>query len=211
MQPQPRCLPAALERALGDAEDGGGLGLRQTLIPDQVHRFTFLVGQSGDLLVKGRPHFEAARLATRRRRGRGQGLLGALVAVAACASDKDRAAAEAKPDYLASFAPEAADLLLIEVRDEDPVLAARLVAPDGTATEAHAIDTERHATGGGGGGFYPSVGVGVGGGSNSGVSTGVGIGFPIFGGGGGGGRLEYESVARIRTEKYAHPSWNEKR
>ena len=134
----------------------------------------------------------------------------ALVALAACASDKDRAAAEApKPDYLASFAPEAADLLLIEVRDEDPVLAARLVAPDGTTTEAHAIDTERHATGGGGGGFYPAVGVGVGGGSNSGVSTGVGIGFPIFGGGGGGGRLEYESVARIRIPDLAayRASW----
>ena len=128
----------------------------------------------------------------------------ALVALAACASDKDHAAAEPpKPDYLASFAPEAADLLLIEVRDEDPVLAARLVAPDGTAVEAHAIDSERHATGGGGGGFYPSVGVGVGGGSNSGVSTGVGIGFPIFGGGGGGGRLEYESVARIRIPDLA--------
>jgi hypothetical protein len=122
----------------------------------------------------------------------------ALVALAACASDRERAAAEApKPDYLASFAPEAGDLLLVEVRDEDPVRAARLVAPDGAAIEAHAIDTERRSRGGGGGGFYPSVGVGVGGGSG-GVSTGVGIGFPIFGGGGGSRRTEYESVARIR-------------
>jgi hypothetical protein len=102
----------------------------------------------------------------------------ALVALAACASDRERAAAEVpKPDYLASFAPEAADLLLVEVRDEDPVRAARLVAPDGAAIEAHAIDTERRSRGGGGGGFYPSVGVGVGGGSR---------------------RTEYESVARIR-------------
>jgi hypothetical protein len=123
----------------------------------------------------------------------------ALVALAACASDRDRAAAEApKPDYAATFAPEAADLLLVEIRDDDPVRAARLVAPDGTAIEAHAIDTERKSRGGGGGGFYPSVGVGVGGGSNSGVSTGVGIGFPIFGGGGGNAREEFESVARIR-------------
>jgi hypothetical protein len=129
----------------------------------------------------------------------------ALVALAACASDKERAAAEApRPDYLASFAPEAADLLLVEVRDDDPVRAARLVAPDGAAIEAHAIDSERHSRGGGGGGFYPSVGVGVGGGSGGGgVSTGVGIGFPIFGGGGGGGRTEYESVARIRIPDLA--------
>ena len=128
----------------------------------------------------------------------------ALVALAACASDRDRAAAEApKPDYLATFAPEAADLLLIEVRDEDPVRAARLVAPGGAATEAHAIDTERRSRGGGGGGFYPSVGVGVGGGSNSGVSTGVGIGFPIFGGGGGRAREEFQSVARIRLPDVA--------
>ena len=122
----------------------------------------------------------------------------ALAAVAACASDRERAAEAAKPDYVASFAPEASDLLLVEVRDDDPVRAARLVAPDGSAQEAHAIDTSRTSRGGGGGGFYPSVGVGVGGGSNSGVSTGVGIGFPIFGGGGGRTRTEYESVARIR-------------
>ena len=128
----------------------------------------------------------------------------ALAALAACASDRDRAAAEApKPDYLATFAPEAADLLLIEVRDDDPVRAARLVAPDGSGVEAHAIDTERRSRGGGGGGFYPSVGVGVGGGSNSGVSTGVGIGFPIFGGGGGRAREEFQSVARIRLPDVA--------
>jgi hypothetical protein len=128
----------------------------------------------------------------------------ALVALAACASDRERAAAAAKPDYVASFAPEASDLLLIEVRDDDPVRAARLVAPDGAAVEAHAIDTNRTSRGGGGGGIYPSVGVGVGGGSNSGVSTGVGIGFPIFGGGGGGRvREEYESVARIRIPDLA--------
>ena len=127
----------------------------------------------------------------------------ALVALAACASDRERAAAEApKPDYLATFAPEAADLLLVEVRDEDPVRSARLVAPGGAAIEAHAIDTNR-TRGAGGGGFYPSVGVGVGTGSNSGVSTGVGIGFPIFGGGGGSRRTEYESVARIRIPDLA--------
>lgn len=127
----------------------------------------------------------------------------ALVALAACASDRERAAAEApQPDYAASFAPEAGDLLLVQVRDDDPVRAARLVAPDGTAIEAHAIDTERRSRGGGGGGFYPSVGVGVGGGSG-GVSTGVGIGFPIFGGGGGRARTEYDSVARIRIPDLA--------
>jgi hypothetical protein len=122
----------------------------------------------------------------------------ALVALAACASDRERAAEADKPAYSASFAPEAADLLLVEVRDEDPVRTARLVGPDGAAIEAHAIDTERRSSGGGGGGFYPSVGVGVGGGSGGGgVSTGVGIGFPIFGGGGS-AREEFQSVARIR-------------
>jgi hypothetical protein len=128
----------------------------------------------------------------------------ALAALAACASDRERAAEADKPDYVASFAPEAPDLLLVEVRDDDPVRAARLVAPGGAAVEAHAIDTNRTSRGGGGGGLYPSVGVGVGGGSNSGVSTGVGIGFPIFGGGGGGRvREEYESVARIRIPDLA--------
>ena len=128
----------------------------------------------------------------------------ALAALSACASDRNSTGAEAaKSDYAASFAPEAADLLLVEVRDQDPVRAARLVAPDGSVYEAHAIDTDR-IRGSGGGGFYPSVGVGVGGGSNSGVSTGVGIGFPIFGGGGGGaGRTEYRSTARIRVPDLA--------
>ena len=50
------------------------------------------------------------------------------------------AAEAAKPDYVASFAPEASDLLLIEVRDDEPVRAARLVAPDGTAQEAVVAD-----------------------------------------------------------------------
>jgi hypothetical protein len=128
----------------------------------------------------------------------------ALAALAACASDqKSNAGADAQSDYAASFAPEASDLLLVEVRDEDPVRAARLVAPDGSATEAHAIDTERTRGSGGGGGVYPSIGVGVGGGSNSGVATGVGIGFPIFGGGGGGGRPEYRSTARIHVPDMA--------
>jgi hypothetical protein len=123
----------------------------------------------------------------------------ALAALAACASDRtSNSGSGAQSDYSASFAPEAADLLLIEVRDRDPVRAARLIAPGGGATEAHAIDTER-TRGSGGGGFYPSIGVGVGGGSNSGVATGVGIGFPIFGGGGGGGRTQYRSIARIHV------------
>jgi hypothetical protein len=127
----------------------------------------------------------------------------ALVALAACASDRQRAAEADEPAYAASFAPESADLLMVEVRDEDPVRAARLVAPDGAAVEAHAIDTERRSRSGGGGGFYPSVGVGVGTGSNSGVSTGVGIGFPIFGGGGGAAREEFQSVARIHIPDLA--------
>lgn len=121
-----------------------------------------------------------------------------LAALAACASEDGRDAA-AQSVYEASFAPEAPDLLIVEVREDEPVRGARLVAPDGSFQEAHAIDTEGGRRDGGGGAIFPSVGVGVGGGSNSGVSTGVGIGFPIFGVGGGNSRSEYKSTARIRV------------
>ncbi len=120
-----------------------------------------------------------------------------LAALAACASDGERAGA-AQNAYEASFAPEAPDLLIVEVREDEPVRGARLVAPDGSSQEAHAIDTDGGRSGGGGGAIFPSVGVGVGGGGSSGVSTGLGIGFPIFGGGGGSTRTEYRSTARIR-------------
>jgi hypothetical protein len=128
----------------------------------------------------------------------------ALVLLAACSGDRERARpAAAEPPYAAAFAPEFPDLIQVSVRDARPVTAARLVAPDGTFYEAYAIDTERSRTGGGGGwGVSPSVGVGVGGGSG-GVSTGIGIGFPIFGGGGAPARSEVRSTARIRVTDMA--------
>ncbi len=125
----------------------------------------------------------------------------ALAALAACSGDRAGDRAETS-SFEASFAPEAPDLLIVEVREDEPVIAARLLAPDGVVVEAHAIDTDRHRSGGGGG-VYPSVGVGVGGGSHSGVSTGIGIGFPIFGGGGEPGRTEYRSTVRIRVPDMA--------
>lgn len=125
----------------------------------------------------------------------------ALAALAACAGERADGPAEAS-SYEASFAPEAPDLLIVEVREMAPVHAARLLAPDGSAVEAHAIDTERQRSSGGSG-VYPSVGVGVGGGSHSGISTGIGIGFPIFGGGGESGRTEYRSTVRIRIPDMA--------
>ena len=52
----------------------------------------------------------------------------ALAALAACASDR---AEPAKTVYEAVFAPELPDLVVVEVTDDEPVTAARLVAPDG--------------------------------------------------------------------------------
>jgi uncharacterized membrane protein YgcG len=76
-------------------------------------------------------------------------------------------------------------VILVTVTDPLPVSAARLIAPDGSVTEAFAIDRDRQ-TYSEGGGMRPNVGVGVSGGSSGGVSTGIGIGFPIFSSGGGG-------------------------
>lgn len=75
-------------------------------------------------------------------------------------------------------------VIIINVSDPLPVKTARLIAPDGTATEAFAIDRDRQSYTDGGGG-RPNVGVGVAGGSNGGVSTGIGIGFPLFSSGSG--------------------------
>lgn len=129
----------------------------------------------------------------------------ALAALAACASDR---AEPAKTVYEAVFAPELPDLVVVEVTDDEPVTAARLVAPDGTFYDAYSIDTDRRS-GAASTGIQPSIGVGVGGGSSSNISTGIGIGFPIFGSSGPAPRPEYRSTARIRVTDMAgyRTSW----
>lgn len=92
------------------------------------------------------------------------------------------AASDSLPQYAGAEAAVANDLVTVTVNDPLPARAARLIAPDGTITQAHAIDTTRdmaHEDDG----FGPRVGVGVAGGSSGGVSTGFGIGFPLFGDG----------------------------
>ena len=123
----------------------------------------------------------------------------ALAALAACASDH---AEPAKTLYQATFAPDSQDVMVVEVRDDEPMTAARLVAPDGTNSDAYSIDTDRRP-GGASTGILPSVGVGVSGGSSSHVSTGIGIGFPIFGSNGPTPRPQYHSTARIQVRDMA--------
>lgn len=89
-------------------------------------------------------------------------------------------------------------VIIVNVTDPLPVKAARLIAPNGTQTEAYAIDRDTQDYGGGGG-LRPNVGVGVTGGSSGGVSTGIGIGFPIFSSNDNGpARRLTESRVRIR-------------
>ena len=88
-------------------------------------------------------------------------------------------------------------VILVTVTDPLPVSAARLIAPDGSVTEAFAIDRDRQ-TYSEGGGMRPNVGVGVSGGSSGGVSTGIGIGFPIFSSGGGGGATHRLTESRVQ-------------
>lgn len=90
--------------------------------------------------------------------------------------------ADSVPAYDTSRATISADVITVTVTDPLPVRAARLVAPDGIALEAAAIDTERY-TAHEDNGTRPRIGATVLGGSSGGVSTGVGIGFPLFGSG----------------------------
>jgi len=88
-------------------------------------------------------------------------------------------------------------VIVLTVSDPLPVKAARLIAPDGTVTEAFAIDRDRQSYSDNGG-VRPNVGVGVSGGSNGGVSTGIGIGFPIFSSGGGGATTHRITESRVQ-------------
>lgn len=101
------------------------------------------------------------------------GLL-ALLAVAACAGDDDRAISS---PVAATFVAGSTDRIEVTVADRQPVETAELVAPDGTATAAYQID--RSKTIDDGGGAQPSVGVGVFGGSSGRIGTSVGINFPV--------------------------------
>lgn len=125
----------------------------------------------------------------------------AVAALTACAGEGDRAG-RSDTRYEAAFAADLPDLLVVEVTEDEPVTAARLVAPDGTFYEAYSIDTDRRS-GGARTGIYPSVGVGVSGGSSSRISSGIGIGFPIFGSPGPAAPPEYRSTARIRVTDMA--------
>lgn len=85
------------------------------------------------------------------------------------------------PQYEGTQATLANDLITVTVSDPLPAKAARLVAPDGTLTEALAIDTERNLSREDNS-LRPRIGVGaVGGSGGGGISTGIGIGFPLFG------------------------------
>ena len=58
-QPQPRRPPAALDRALGDVQHGGRLGLGQPLVEQQVERLALLRRQRLDLAMEVGPGGEA--------------------------------------------------------------------------------------------------------------------------------------------------------
>jgi hypothetical protein len=108
-------------------------------------------------------------------------ILGTIVA---CSS------APPEPRATASFV-SGANVLQVVVRDPKPVRGARLVAPDGTVTEASTISTDRVFDSGG----YAnsSVGFGVGGfigRPGGGFGTGVGAGAPLTS-----GEPQTESVA----------------
>lgn len=96
-----------------------------------------------------------------------------------------------------TLSAEDESIIIVTVTDPLPVAAARLIAPDGSITEAFAIDRDRQ-TYSEGGGVRPNVGVGVSGGSIGGVSTGIGIGFPIFSSGGGATHRITESRVQLR-------------
>ena len=124
-------------------------------------------------------------------------LLALLLALAGCGYDSPppRGIDE---QVRASLTAEDDRVIVVTVTDPLPVKAARLIAPDGSTTEAYAIDRDSQ-TYGGGGGLRPNVGVGVTGGSSGGVSTGIGIGFPIFSSNDGGpARRLTESRVRLR-------------
>lgn len=77
----------------------------------------------------------------------------------------------------ADFIP-GSNVLQVVVRDPQPVRAVRLVAPDGTVTEAGSINTDRVYDGGSG----SSLGLGLGGfgfGRGGGGGGGVGVGMPL--------------------------------
>lgn len=90
-------------------------------------------------------------------------------------------ASDSVPQYAGTEAVIASDIITVTVSDPLPAKAARLVAPDGTLTEALAIDTERNLSREDNS-LRPRIGVGaVGGSGGGGISTGIGIGFPLFG------------------------------
>src|SRR5271157_2147763 len=62
VQRQPRRLPAPLDGPLRDAEDGGGLGLLQALVEEQVHDLALRVRQRLNLTVELGPVGQPARV-----------------------------------------------------------------------------------------------------------------------------------------------------
>lgn len=85
------------------------------------------------------------------------------------------------PDYAGANATLADDIITVTVSDPLPAKAARLIAPNGQVTMAHAIDTTRDIARDESS-IRPRIGVGaVGGSGGGGISTGIGIGFPLFG------------------------------
>ena len=101
-----------------------------------------------------------------------------LLPLAACAPPPPPLS-EGPPPLEMGFALDAPDVVLVTLRDRQPVERAVLVAPDGRGFPADIVASSKFRIQSSG--IPPQVAIGAEGGSSGMVSAGVGIGFPIFG------------------------------